>query len=219
MPGDITAILPQNSPAMKSSVVVKTLGTTAYHDCLAQMQAYTDARTPTSADEIWLTSHASIYTLGQSGKLEHLLRASSIPIVYTDRGGQITYHGPGQIVAYLLIDLYRAGLGIRTLVRNIEAATIDLLATLGIVGERCAGRPGVYVNSAKIAAIGLRVKRGCSYHGMSLNVDCDLTPFADINTCGYADLRDTSLRQLGVDLSCATIAPRLGAGLAKSLQS
>jgi lipoyl(octanoyl) transferase len=165
------------------------------------MQTFTAARQPDTPDEIWLLEHPPVYTQGQAGKAEHLIAATDIPVVPIDRGGQITYHGPGQVVAYVLVDLRRRGYGIRELVTRMEQAVIDLLAAHGVVAERLSGAPGVYVDGAKIAALGLRVKHGCTYHGLAFNVDMDLAPFAAINPCGYAGMRVTQCRDLGVMLS------------------
>lgn len=166
------------------------------------MQSFTAARTPDTPDEIWVLQHPSVFTLGQAGKPEHLLTDIDIPVVRIDRGGQITYHGPGQLVAYLLLDLRRRNIKVRELVRLMEQAVIDLLTAADIPAERIAGAPGVYVAGAKIAALGLRVKNGCSYHGLALNVDMDLAPYAAINPCGYAGMCVTQLRDLvaGYDL-------------------
>lgn len=181
------------------------------------MQAFTAQRGADTPDEIWLLEHPPVFTQGQAGKPEHLLAEIGIPVVPIDRGGQITYHGPGQIVAYLLIDLKRRGYGVRELVRRMEQATIDLLAELGIAGERRDGAPGVYVAGAKIAALGLRVKGGCTYHGLSLNVDLDLAPFRAINPCGYAGLEVTRTRDLGVTKSRGEIADKLARNLLEAL--
>ena len=170
------------------------------------MQAFTAARNAETPDEIWLTEHDPVYTLGLAGKPEHLLNAGTgIPAVKIDRGGQITYHGPGQLMAYLLLDLKRRNLGVRALVRRMESAVIDLLASHNIQAHNRVDAPGVYVTlnsaqggEAKIAALGLRVKNGCCYHGLALNVDMNLTPFNAINPCGYAGMRITQLRELGV---------------------
>ena len=162
------------------------------------MQRFTAERTADTPDELWLTAHPPVFTQGQGGKPEHLLRDIGIPVVKIDRGGQITYHGPGQAVAYLLIDLSRRGLTVRELVSRIEQAVIDMLADFGVQGERLAGAPGVYVGGAKIAALGLRVRGGCCYHGVALNVDMELAPYAAINPCGYPGLKVTQLRDLGV---------------------
>jgi lipoyl(octanoyl) transferase len=162
------------------------------------MQDFTGGRTPDTPDEIWLLEHPPVFTLGLAGKGEHILRATDIPIVPIDRGGQVTYHGPGQLVAYLLLDLKRRGYGVRELVHRMEQAIIDLLADYGIEGTRRDKAPGVYVEGRKIAALGLRIKHGMSYHGLALNVDMDLAPFSHINPCGYEGLEVTQLRSLGV---------------------
>ena len=181
---------------------VKQLGTRSYTDTWQAMRDYTDRRNPDSQDQLWLLQHPPVFTLGQAGKPEHLLDPGPIPVVKTDRGGQVTYHGPGQLVAYLLLDLRRAGLGVRGLVSLLEQSVIRLLADLGIEAVARRDAPGVYVDDAKIAAIGLRVRRGCSFHGLSLNLDMDLSPFERINPCGYPGLRVTQLSELitGVDL-------------------
>lgn len=165
------------------------------------MQAFTAARTADTPDEFWVLEHSPVYTQGQAGKPEHLLRATDIPVIPIDRGGQITYHGPGQLVIYTLVDLRRRGYGIRELVQRMEQAVIDMLASQGVFGERLNGAPGVYVAGAKIAALGLRVKHGCTYHGLALNVDMDLTPFLAINPCGLPGLAVTQCRDLFADFS------------------
>ena len=164
------------------------------------MQRFTAERTAQTPDELWLTEHPPIFTQGLAGRPEHLLRDIGIPVVKIDRGGQVTYHGPGQAVAYLLLDLSRRGLKVRQLVGRIEQAVIDLLAGCGLRGERVTGAPGVYVGGAKIAALGLRVKGGCCYHGVALNVDMELAPYSAINPCGYPGLKVTQLRDLGVNV-------------------
>jgi lipoyl(octanoyl) transferase len=148
-------------------------------------------------DELWLLEHPPVYTLGQAGRAEHLLHPGAIPVVKVDRGGQVTYHGPGQLVAYVLLDLHRAGLGVRGLVSLLEQSVIDLLAGYGIAAVRQPGAPGVYVQAAKVAALGIRVRHGCTYHGLALNVDMDLEPFTRINPCGHPGLTVTQLRDLG----------------------
>ncbi len=181
--------------------LVRHLGRVEYAPTWRAMQDFTARRSPDTPDELWLLEHPPVYTQGQAGRAEHLIAATDIPIVPIDRGGQITYHGPGQVVAYVLVDLRRRGYGIRELVTRMEQAVIDLLAAHGVVATRLAGAPGVYVDGAKIAALGLRVKHGCTYHGLAFNVDMDLTPFAAINPCGYAGMRVTQCRDLGVKLS------------------
>lgn len=179
-------------------MVVRRLGRVEYEPTWRAMQDFTARRDAATPDELWLLEHPPVYTQGQAGKPEHLIAPTAIPVVPIDRGGQITYHGPGQLVAYVLVDLKRRGYGIRELVTRMEQAVIDLLAQRGVVAERRAGAPGVYVAGAKIAALGLRVKHGCTYHGLALNVDMDLGPFATINPCGYPGMAVTQCRDLGV---------------------
>jgi lipoyl(octanoyl) transferase len=180
---------------------VRSLGRVEYEPTWRAMQDFTGRRTPDTADEIWLLEHPPVYTQGQAGKPEHLIATTAIPVVPIDRGGQITYHGPGQLVAYVLVDLRRRGYGIRELVTRMEQAVINLLAAQGVAAARQPGAPGVYVDGAKIAALGLRVKHGCTYHGLALNVDMDLAPFAAINPCGYAGMRVTQCRDLSMKMS------------------
>ncbi len=191
------------------SPVIRRLGLRDYQRVWREMQAFTATRTADSADEIWLLEHPPVFTLGLNGKREHLLAPGDIPVVACDRGGQVTYHGPGQIITYLMLDLKRRGLGVKEMVRRMEQTVIDLLAAHGIDGERRAGAPGIYVDGKKIAALGLRIKRGCSYHGLSLNVDMDLEPFSRINPCGYRGLETTQLRELRPDIDPAQIADQL----------
>ncbi len=190
-------------------MLIKHLGLVDYEPTWRAMQAFTDARQADTPDELWLVQHPPVYTLGLAGKPEHLLCATAIPLVKTDRGGQITYHGPGQLVVYLMIDFKRLGLGVRELVRHIEQAVIDLLAEFGISGNGDVDAPGVYVDGAKIASLGLRIRNHATYHGLSLNVDMDLTPFSWINPCGYSGLRVTQLREQGVALDVDAVAERL----------
>ncbi len=175
-------------------MIVRHLGRVDYPATFAAMQEFTAARDAGTPDELWLCEHPPVFTQGLSGKPEHLLKDIGIAVVQIDRGGQITYHGPGQVVAYLLLDLRRCELTVRGLVNRIEQAVIDLLAGYGVTAARLAGAPGVYVGRAKIAALGLRIKHGCSYHGVSLNVDMDLTPYGAINPCGYEGMAVTQLR-------------------------
>jgi lipoyl(octanoyl) transferase len=180
-------------------VRVRRLGRTDYGDTWRAMQEFTARRGPDTADEIWLTEHPPVYTIGVAGRPEHLPRAANgIPILRVDRGGQITYHGPGQAIAYLLIDLRRRGLAVRPLVRIMERAVIDWLAARGVTAEGSAEAPGVYVDGAKIAAVGLRIRNACCYHGLAANVAMDLAPFRAIDPCGYPGLRVTQARDLGV---------------------
>jgi lipoyl(octanoyl) transferase len=198
-------------------LAIKRLGLAPYEATWHAMQALTAARDNKTSDELWLLEHPPVYTLGLAGKPEHLLRTDTgIPMVKVDRGGQITYHGPGQIVAYALIDMKRRNLGVRALVRKLEDAVIDLLAAYGIHAISRADAPGVYVpaaGGAKIAALGLRVKRGCSYHGLALNIDMDLAPFHAINPCGYAGLTVTQMRALGARAGISEVQEALVARL------
>lgn len=201
------------------AVVVRHLGQVEYEPTWRAMQDFTAQRSPDTPDEIWLLQHSPVYTQGQAGKAEHLIAATDIPVVPIDRGGQITYHGPGQVVAYVLVDLRRRGYGIRELVTRLEQAVIDMLAAVGVSAERQAGAPGVYVNGAKIAALGLRVKHGCTYHGLALNVDMDLRPFAAINPCGYAGMQVTQCRDLGVSESLLSLEQSLKGALSRTIYS
>jgi lipoyl(octanoyl) transferase len=190
-------------------VIVRQLGLVEYEPTWRRMQTFTVARNASTEDEIWLLEHRPVFTQGQSGKAGHLLHDVGIPLVKIDRGGQVTYHGPGQLVAYLLIDLRRRELKVRELVRKMEQALIDLLAEYGIVAQRLSGAPGVYVDGAKIAALGLRVKNGCTFHGLCLNVDMDLSPYRAINPCGYAGMVVTQMKDLGKRVDMSLIGNRL----------
>ena len=209
------------TPDVSAPAAVRALGRTDYATTWHAMQAFTDARTDASPDEIWLTEHAAIYTLGLAGRREHLLRDNGIPALKVDRGGQVTYHGPGQLVAYTLLDLRRARVGIRELVRRLEGAVIEWLATLGIAAYGKPTAPGVYVDvggtEAKIAALGLKVRNGCTYHGVAVNVAMDLSPFADIDPCGYPGLAVTQLADLGVAMSVEAAGRELAPLLATRL--
>jgi lipoyl(octanoyl) transferase len=200
-------------------VIVRQLGPVEYEPTWRHMQAFTVARDANTADEIWLLEHPPVFTQGQSGKAEHVLHDVGIPVVKIDRGGQVTYHGPGQLVAYLLIDLRRRDIKVRELVRKMEQALIDLLAEYGIVAQRLSGAPGVYVDGAKIAALGLRVKNGCTFHGLCLNVDMDLSPYQAINPCGYAGMAVTQMKDLGKSVDLSLIGHRLVAHLEMQLDS
>lgn len=183
-------------------MIIKTLGLVSYDESLENMRRFTRDRSELTEDELWLTEHPPTYTLGLKTKAEHILNHDhKIPLIQSDRGGQITYHGPGQIVAYTLLDLRRLNLTVRKAVRLLEQTTINLLSSLGIVAFGDKARPGVYVNGKKIASLGLKIRNGCSYHGIALNVDMDLKPFDNINPCGYPDLNVTQLKELNVNLS------------------
>ena len=206
-----------------TGVEIRTLGRTDYQATWRAMQAFTAARTADTPDEIWLTEHPPVYTLGLAGRREHLLRDNGIPAIMVDRGGQSTYHGPGQLVAYVLMDLKRAKLGVRDMVRRIEAAVIQWLDSVGISAYGKDSAPGVYVattrGEAKIAALGLKVRNGCTYHGLAVNIAMDLLPFADIDPCGYPGLAVTQLADLGVvrslDAAGAELAPLLARHLTR----
>lgn len=184
-------------------------GLAAYEPVWRAMQAFTDTRDADTGDELWIVEHPPVFTLGQAGKMEHVLMPGDIPVVPVDRGGQVTYHGPGQIVAYPLVDLRRLKLGIRDFVCRIEQAIIDTLAHWNIGAERKAGAPGVYVAGAKVAALGLRVRRGCTFHGLAFNVNMDLEPFRRINPCGYEGLQVTQVMDLGGPSSLAEVEDEL----------
>ena len=182
---------------MSHPLIVRRLGRQPYQPVLDAMRAFTDRRDESAGDEFWLLQHEPVFTLGQAGKPEHVLAAGNIPVLQVERGGQVTYHGPGQIVGYPLINLRRLGLGVRELVDRIEQAIIDTLDHWNIVAVRRPGAPGVYVADAKIGALGLRIRRGCSFHGLALNVAMDLEPFRRINPCGYQGLLVTQMLDLG----------------------
>jgi lipoyl(octanoyl) transferase len=175
------------------SLFVRRLGLADYEPVWRAMQAYTDERNENSGDELWLVQHPPVFTQGQAGKAEHLLAPGNIPVIQVDRGGQVTYHGPGQLVAYPLVDIHRKNIGVRDFVQRIEESIIRVLARYDVTGERIPGAPGIYVEGEKIASLGLRVRRGCTFHGLALNVDMDLEPFQRINPCGFAGLRVTQL--------------------------
>ncbi len=203
---------------MAAVLGVRELGLQAYEPVWHAMQDFTNQRTVDTADELWLVQHPPVFTQGQAGKAEHLLLPGDIPVVQVDRGGQVTYHGPGQLVAYPLVDVRRLGLGVRELVSRIEQSLIDLLAGYGVSAEARADAPGVYVNGAKIASLGLRIRRGCSFHGLALNVDMDLQPFQRINPCGYAGLAMTQLADhVAGPLAMAEVSARLREQLVKHL--
>jgi lipoyl(octanoyl) transferase len=208
---------PPSSASPSPALVTRDLGCVPYGRAYADMRRFTAARDAFTPDELWLLEHPPVYTLGQAARLAHLRRATTIPVERVDRGGQITYHGPGQVVGYALVDLRRRGFTVRRLVAALEQAVIDLLGGYRIAGERRPGAPGVYVGGAKIAALGLRVRNGCSYHGVALNVAMDLAPFRDIDPCGYAGLAVTQLAELGVTAGVAEVADRFGARIAGAL--
>lgn len=200
-----------------NTLEIRSLGRVDYASAYEQQRSFTLARNETTGDQLWCLEHPPVYTLGLAGKPEHILNPGNIAVLRTDRGGQVTYHGPGQLVLYPLLDLKRKGISIRQYVNLLEQSIIDLLDRYGLVAVRREGAPGVYVVNSKIAALGIRVRNGCCYHGLALNVDLDLAPFAGINPCGYAGMEVTRLKDLGIDLSveqvCNDLVPLLKARL------
>lgn len=190
--------LPARSNVATDVVVVRSLGLQEYEPLWRAMQQFTDTRTAQTPDEIWFTEHPPVFTLGLNASRDHLLAPGDIPVIQIDRGGQVTYHGPGQLMIYPLIDLKRGRLGVRSLVTALEQTVVDLCANVGIEACSRSDAPGVYVKDRKIASVGLRVRRGASYHGMALNIDVDLEPFSRINPCGFSDLEVTDLKTIGV---------------------
>ena len=199
-------------------LVIRDLGRQPYVQVWQAMQKYTDERTELSPDELWFVEHDPVFTQGQAGKAEHLLMPGDIPVVQVDRGGQVTYHGPEQLVAYLLLDVRKLGFGVRELVSRIERSLIDLLASYGVSANAKPDAPGVYVNGAKIASLGLRIRNGRSFHGLALNVDMDLQPFQRINPCGYAGMAMTQLAdQVAGPVTLSEVSGRLREQLVKHL--
>jgi len=192
-----------------SNVVIREFGLQPYEPVWHAMQEFTNMRDESTPDEIWFTEHEKVFTLGLNTAAEHLLETGDIPVVQIDRGGQVTYHGPGQLMIYTLIDLRRAGLGVRDLVTALEQCVVDLAAEYGIEAESRSDAPGVYVDGVKLASVGLRIRRGASFHGMALNVDADLEPFSRINPCGFKGLELTDLARLGADSNLSVVRDRL----------
>jgi len=195
--------------------VIRQLGRTCYTDTWKQMLAFTQQRTPQTIDEIWLLEHEPVYTLGQAGKHEHIFHRGSIPIVQSDRGGQVTYHGPGQLIAYFLLDCSKNQIGIRQLVDGIENVSIDILKAFNIDAEKQCGAPGVYVQQKKIASLGLRIKNNCSYHGLAINVDMDLSPFLDINPCGFKQMQMTQVSNIVPQVTMDAVSQQFEKSLMK----
>ena len=200
------------------SALARWLGRVEYEPTWRAMQRYTELRAADAVDEIWFLEHPPVYTLGMNADSGHVIDPGAIPVVAIDRGGEVTYHGPGQLVVYPLLDLKRRGLGVRELVTALETALVALAAEVGIEAAPRREAPGVYVAGAKLASVGLRIRRGCCYHGLALNVAMDLEPFERINPCGYAGLRVVDFKSLGVALSTESAAPRLLAHLARTLK-
>lgn len=208
-----------DSSDIQGDIQVRYRGLVDYLSAWQAMKAFTACRTGSTADEIWVLQHPPVYTQGVACRPEHLLYDSGIPVVRTDRGGQITYHGPGQVIAYLLLDMRRLKLGVRQLVRKMEGAVIDLLDEYGVGAEGRIDAPGVYVHGAKIAALGLKIKNGCCYHGVALNVEMDLAPFEAINPCGYPGLRVTQARNVGISDGLEPLSNKLFEKLQARLRS
>lgn len=190
-------------------VISRWLGRCDYQDVWQRMKDFTDQRDAATVDEIWLVEHDPVFTQGLAGKPEHVLNSGDIPIIQTDRGGQVTYHGPGQLVVYVLFDLRRLNIGIRQLVRNLEQVVVQTLAGYHVDAVNRIDAPGVYVDGAKICSIGLRVRRGCSYHGIAFNIAMDLSPFTRINPCGFRDLAVTQLQNFAQNSSIDSVAPKI----------
>jgi len=190
-------------------LIIRALGTQPYSEIWNAMKQFTDKRTHDTPDEIWLLQHPPVYTQGQAGKPEHILNPGHIPIVQSDRGGQVTYHGPGQLIAYILMDIQRRKLGVRSLVCELERILIRLLNAFGLLAETKPGAPGVYINHTKIASIGLRVRKGCTYHGLALNINMDLKPFLGINPCGYSGLNMTQLSEHHPEINIQQVEAQL----------
>jgi len=212
-----TCALDAAAPGQRAAraAIVRDLGRQPYAPVWHAMQRFTDARADDTPDELWVVEHDPVFTLGQAGKDEHVLAPGDIPVLHVDRGGQVTYHGPGQIVVYPLLQLRRLGIGVRDYVCRIEQAIIDTLAEWNIGAERRDGAPGVYVGGAKVAALGIRVRRGCTFHGLAFNVAMDLEPFHRINPCGYQGLQVTSMVDLGGPSGMAAVTPVLLGHLAR----
>ncbi|WP_354522094.1 lipoyl(octanoyl) transferase LipB [Lysobacter enzymogenes] len=202
-------------PSAPPRAQLRDLGRQPYEPVWRAMQAFTDARDADTPDELWLVEHDPVFTLGQAGKDEHVLMPGEIPVIHVDRGGQVTYHGPGQIVLYPLLDLRRLKVGVREYVDRIEQATIDTLAEWNIEGARRDGAPGVYVAGAKVMALGIRVRRGCTFHGLAFNIAMDLSPYQRINPCGYQGLQVTSVLDLGGPSGMDQVKPVLVANIAR----
>ena len=200
-----------------NTLIIKNLGLQSYFPVWQAMQDFTEQRKADTDDEIWLLEHPPVFTLGRNGKAEHLLKSTDIPLINIDRGGQITYHGPGQMIVYLLIDIKRRGLGVRKLISLIEQSIINTLADYQLSAYAKKEAPGVYIGEAKIAALGLRIKKGCSFHGLSLNVAMDLSPFKTINPCGYKELQIVQLSDYVADVQLLQVQQKLISYLAKAM--
>jgi lipoyl(octanoyl) transferase len=213
----VSALLSAQLTILRNHININYLGRSDYQETWDAMKDFTHQRTPQTRDQLWITEHAPVFTHGLNGRAEHLLNPGAIPVVQIDRGGQVTYHGPGQLVLYCLLDITRLGLGVKGLVAKIESSVIGLLNSYGVAAHSLKNAPGVYVEQAKIAALGLRIRKGCCYHGLSLNVDMDLEPFTRINPCGYQGLEVTQLREQGVSAGVEQVGHDLAAILIGNL--
>lgn len=202
---------------IKQPLVIKHLGLQEYQPVWHAMQKFTDERDAQTPDELWLVEHPPVFTQGLAGKAEHILASGDIPVIQVDRGGQVTYHGPGQIVAYPLINLRRHGIGVKSLVYGIEQAIIDTIGLYDITAKRKDNAPGVYVNGAKMASLGLRIRKACSFHGLAFNIDMDLEPFQRINPCGFSGLEVIQLADMASDVNLATVEQQLIAAFCQQL--
>ena len=209
--------LMNKEPLIEQTIIVRHLGHCEYEPVWREMQQFTDQRDENTLDELWLVEHPPVFTQGLAGKAEHILAAGDIPVVQVDRGGQVTYHGPGQIVVYPMINLRRHGIGVKSLVNGIEQAIIDTVGLYGIVANRKSDAPGVYVEGAKIASLGLRIRKACSFHGLAFNINMDLEPFMRINPCGFSDLKVIQLADLANGVNTATVEQQLIAAFCKQL--
>ncbi|TDO99672.1 lipoyl(octanoyl) transferase LipB [Marinomonas balearica] len=199
---------------MSKELIVRDIGLVEYESTWEEMKNFTQTRTKDDPDQIWLLEHPPLFTQGQAGKEEHLIETGDIPVVQADRGGQVTYHGPGQLIAYVMIDLKRLGIGVRDLVSTLENSVVAVLKKYGIDAYPKPDAPGVYVNEMKVSSLGLRVRRGCSFHGLALNVDMDLTPFLRINPCGYQGLQMIDMKRLNSTVSMANVKEDMASELA-----
>ncbi len=198
-------------------ILTREFPNASFEELAQKMREFTDARDENTPDELWIVEHTPVYTLGQAGKKEHILNPKNIPVIQTDRGGQVTYHGPGQLVIYLLVDIRRRKMGVRSLVTAIENSIIDLLQKYNITAQAKCDAPGVYVGDDKICSIGLRIRKGCSYHGLAFNINMDISPFLGINPCGYAGLKMIQLKDFGITKTPFEIAPELIVCLERNL--
>ena len=203
---------------MTAEVIVRNKGKCDYEKTYSAMSHFTDCRDSVTTDEIWCLQHPPVYTLGLNGHRKHIITSGNIPVIETDRGGQVTYHGPGQLMVYILMDIKRKSISVKDYVYRLEQSVIDMLEVYDVVGHRRKSAPGVYVENKKISALGIRVRKGCSYHGLSINIDMDLTPYSGIHPCGYSNLEVTQMREVGVDENLLQITNTLIPCLLRQMQ-